>query len=118
MKTWKYNKDKKQFDITEQKSLSAYSYKTPTQFLLEKGYKDKDLIDASTMRILCTEYIQNQILIPDFRILDPIIKRFDIASKKYNEPLEFHDFDSIMVSYANQSGSTKLKFLIDLWKKD
>lgn len=118
MKTWKYNKDKRQFDITEQKSLSAYSYKTPTQFLLEKGYKDKDLIDASTMMQLGCEYIQNQILIPQKNILLQIISYFDKVSKKYNEPLEFHDFDSIMVTYAEKTGSTKLKFLIDLWKQD
>lgn len=118
MKTWKYDKNKKQFTIAEQKSLSAYSYKTPLQFLYEKGYKNDDVLSPNDIEQLGLEYIQNQIIIPDKDLLHQLIISHNKIHQLNNVKLTTQSFDSILTDYAYDSGSTKLKFIIEQWLKD
>lgn len=118
MKQIKYNKVTKKFETIDQKSLSAYSYKTPEVFIKEKRYKGNEILSDNDIFQLGKEYIQNQIVSFDEKLMHKIINHYRTNCNKYNEVIDATLFPTIMVAYAKFSGSQKLKFLVELWLKD
>lgn len=118
MEHWKYNKDNKSIEVIDQKSLSAYSYKTPEQFIREKGYKDSDILIPNDIEELGLEYIQNQVVTPDKKLLHKLALEYCKFYNDNNQNITLQTFMEILTNYACESGSQKLKFIVELWLKD
>ena len=115
---YKYNHDTKEFSVESQKVESAYSYKTPEQFIREKGYKNNDILSTDNIERLGLEYIQNQIVSPDKALLHHLTLDYCDFYNKNQQNITLQTFIEILTNYACESGSQKLQFVKDLWLKD
>lgn len=98
---------------------SAYSYKTPEQFIREKDYKLTDELTNEQIYILGLEYIRDQIVTPDEKLLKNTINEYyNIINAEIPYKLRVKNFGPILTTYAKRSGSLKLKFLVDIWNKE
>lgn len=113
-----YNENTKEFSVESQKLESAYSYKTPEQFIREKGYRGNEILTDNDLFDLGQEYVQNQIVTFDEDLMRNLISQYRVRFNKHHHKIHSNYFQIIMTTYAYYSKSVKLQFLIDLWKQD
>lgn len=87
-----YNENTKKFSVKSQRLESAYSYKTPEQFIRERGYKLIDELTNEQIYNLGIEYISNQIVRPDEKLLTSIINRYYNICKNYMKCMHVKEY--------------------------